>query len=85
MKDAKGHGSNPRGAAHQAGVNQVGTIQGIPLTQQALERLDIDTLDKAAFGYKSGDQVTVSPNDVHIQYPGDLENPQDKFAKGGMA
>lgn len=87
MKDAKGHGSNKRGetAAHQAGVSNVGTLNGVPLTQQALERLDTDTLDRAAFGYTNGQQVTVDPKDVRIQYHDDLVNPQDKFAKGGMS
>jgi hypothetical protein len=37
-----------------------------------------------AFGVACGDVVTLSPNDIHIKYPGDLENPEHKFRKLGM-
>lgn len=87
MKDALGHGSNKRGA-HAAGIEQLGAAQlppaRVPLTQEALERLDIDTLDKSAFGYKSGDIVSVNPAQLRLQYPGDMENPEAKFKQGGM-
>lgn len=55
------------------------------LTRAELEKLDIDTLDKMAFGHVSGDIVTVNPRDIKVQYRDDLVNPQDKFDKGGMA
>ena len=54
-------------------------------TQQSLERLPIETLDKMAFWVNDGDLVQLHPSQINIQYHGDLENPQDKFAKGGMA
>ena len=54
------------------------------LTREQLERMDIDILDKAAFGYKQGEKVTLNPKDVTIKYKDDLINPQAKFDKKGM-
>ena len=54
-------------------------------TRDALERLDIDVLDKMAFGVVGGEIITLSPSDIVIQYECDLGNPQHKFKQGGMA
>ena len=55
------------------------------MTREQLERLTIDELDRMAYGVAEGDRLTLSPAQIGIQYPGDLLNPQDKWAKGGMA
>ena len=57
---------------------------GGPYTRAQLERMDLDELDMMAYGHKSGDIVRLDPSEINIQYPGDLANPEDKFAKGGM-
>lgn len=53
-------------------------------SRDQLERMDIDRLDRAAFGYASGDIVEIDPAKIKIKYPGDLENPEVRFAKEGM-
>jgi hypothetical protein len=35
-----------------------------------------DELDRRAFGFAVGDIVTLMPDQIGIQYPGDLENPE---------
>lgn len=47
MKDAKGHGSDSRGAAHRSDRQTPGRLAD---SAGLFERLDIDTLDTAAFG-----------------------------------
>lgn len=47
--------------------------------------MDIDILDKIAFGCNDGDVIIVNPADLVIKYPGDLENPLECYRKGGMA
>lgn len=49
-----------------------------------LERMDIDQLDRMAYGHAEGDVVKLNPKDIKIKYPDDLVNPQDKFDKQGM-
>ena len=56
-----------------------------PYTREALERMDIDDLDRLAFGVAQGDVVTLDPHQLRILYPGDLENPQARFDAEGMA
>jgi hypothetical protein len=56
-----------------------------PYTREALERVDIAVLDRLAFGVNDGDLITVRPDQVRIRYPCDLENPEARFAKDGMA
>jgi hypothetical protein len=46
--------------------------------------MDIDILDMMAFGCKSGEVVELDPKDILIKYPGDLDNPIEKFRVGGM-
>lgn len=54
-------------------------------SQSELEEMDIDVLDKVAFGCKDGDIIEISPADLVIKYPGDLENPEEKYRLGGMS
>lgn len=56
-----------------------------PYTREELEQMDINELDRMAFGVVDGEDVTIQPQQVRILYPGDLENPQALFDKGGMA
>jgi hypothetical protein len=53
-------------------------------TRDELERMDIDQLDRMAFGVASGDVVVLSPNQIKIKYPDDLENPAYRYGKEGM-
>lgn len=52
--------------------------------RNALQRMNIDDLDRAAYGFAEGDKTTLNPKDIKIIYKDDLLNPQDKFKKGGM-
>ena len=54
-------------------------------TRQELEQMDIDDLDRMAFGVVGGEERTLDPATIHIVYPGDLENPQALFDQKGMA
>lgn len=54
-------------------------------TREQLEQMDIDELDRLAFGMADGDVVSVKPAAVRILYPGDLANPQARFDREGMA
>ncbi len=53
-------------------------------TRPQLERMHADDLDRMAYGHAYGDTITAHPSRFGIKYTGDLENPQDKFDKGGM-
>lgn len=54
-------------------------------TQRELEEMDTDALDRLAFGVADGDVIELSPDQIVIQYEGDLENPQHAFdTQGGM-
>lgn len=53
-------------------------------TRRDLEQMDIDDLDRMAFGHAGGDIVELSPSQIRIKYRGDLANPIHKFEKGGM-
>lgn len=50
-----------------------------------LEEMDINILDKIAFGYNDGDVITIDAGKVVIKYPGDLENAEECFRRGGMS
>lgn len=54
------------------------------MTREELEALDIEQLDKLAFGANTGDVIEVSPQSIRILYEGDLENPEHLFKQGGM-
>ena len=54
-------------------------------TRSELEHMDIDELDRMAFGVVGGQQIDLSPVDIHIRYHCDLENPQALFDAQGMA
>jgi len=54
-------------------------------TREQLEQMDTDDLDRLAFGVAYGDRLTISPDKLHIKYPGDLENPEERWRLGGMA
>lgn len=49
-----------------------------------LEQMDIDDLDRMAYGHIGGEIVKLSPDQIKIIWPGDLENPEYKFKQGGM-
>jgi hypothetical protein len=53
-------------------------------TRQELEGMDIDDLDMLAFGCKTGDVLELDPAAIVIKYPCDLENPIERFRRGGM-
>lgn len=53
-------------------------------SREDLERMDIDALDRLAFGVADGDQVTLKPEAIQLPYPGDLLNPMARFDKEGM-
>jgi hypothetical protein len=53
-------------------------------TEAELEAMDINELDRLAFGVNSGDVIPMRPDQIKIKYKGDLENPQDRFRKEGM-
>lgn len=65
------------------GPPMVGSMN--PLTRDMLERMEPEQLDRMAFGHARGDIVTLDPKEINIKYKDDLVNPEDKFAKGGMA
>ena len=54
-------------------------------TREELERMDIDDLDRMAFGVVGGEERTLEPSSLRILYLGDLENPEALFAQQGMA
>lgn len=54
-------------------------------TREELERMDIDDLDRMAFGVAGGEERTLEPSSLRILYLGDLENPEALFAQQGMA
>lgn len=54
------------------------------MTREELEALDIEALDKLAFGVNSGNVIDLLPNQINILYEGDLENPEALFERGGM-
>lgn len=45
-------------------------------TRAQLEAMDIDELDRMAFGHAGGDVVEVDPAQIQIHYTDDLENAQ---------
>jgi len=53
-------------------------------SRSELEGMDTDELDRAAWGHASGDRLNIHPNNIKIKYPGDLDNPREKFRSGGM-
>jgi len=68
-----------------------GEVQGYEISPEQrqvewsdLERLDIDVLDKAAWGVVQDETITVSPDELGIRYKEDLANPEAKFKEGGM-
>ena len=46
--------------------------------------MEIDALDRLAFGVAGGDVVSLLPDQIKIIYVCDLGNPQDKFDRQGM-
>lgn len=52
-------------------------------TQSELEHMDIDELDRLAFGVAGGDMVDLDPSHIRIKYPDDLINPQHRLATEG--
>lgn len=52
--------------------------------REKLEQMDVDDLDRMAYGHVSGDIIKLSPDQIKIIWPGDLENPEYKFKQGGM-
>lgn len=64
----------------------VPALSGEPrvFTQSQLEMMDIDILDKMAFGCNDGDIIELDPSEIVIKYPCDLGNPEECFRVGGM-
>lgn len=54
------------------------------LTREQLERMNIDDLDRMAFGHSTDERLQLNSSDIKIKYKDDLVNPQDKFDKKGM-
>lgn len=52
-------------------------------TIEELQAMDIDELDVMAFGYKNDQEVTVSPSDLNLIWPDDMENPRYRFEQEG--
>ena len=44
------------------------------LTRAQLEELPTEDLDEVAFGFRSGDEIVLPLEVIHIRYPGDLES-----------
>jgi hypothetical protein len=65
-------------------MSRVLSILDSAYTRDELERMPVDHLDRMAYGHATGDRVKLHPNDIKIKYKDDLENPKDKFRKGGM-
>jgi hypothetical protein len=55
------------------------------MTRAQLEQMNVDDLDRMAFGYVSGDELRVAPDDLRIRWPGDLENPANLHRTRGDA
>jgi len=53
-------------------------------TYEELQPLDIDDLDRMAYGVAGGDIVEIDPNVLTIKWHMDLENPEYKFKLSGM-
>lgn len=53
-------------------------------TQAELESLDLDFLDRMAFGYVTDELAWLDPEDLTIIYAGDMENPDYRFKSDGM-
>ncbi len=54
------------------------------LTRDQLERMDINDLDRMAYGHVTDEKLTLNPDDIKLRYPDDMVNPEHKFAKQGM-
>ncbi len=52
-------------------------------TREELERMDIDDLDRMAFGVIDDQIITLSPDQIHLKYD-DIENAEYKYKLGGM-
>jgi len=53
-------------------------------TRDELERMNIDDLDRMAYGHASGEIIQLNPSQIRIQYPVDISNPEYKFEQKGM-
>lgn len=60
-----------------------GLMTDTPYTRGQLEAMDIDALDRMAFGHAGGDVVELSPSQIQIQYTDDLENAHYQHAQTG--
>ncbi len=52
-------------------------------TENQLIEMDIEDLDRLAFGVTSGQTVSVTPDQLTVVYPDDLENPQALYEQRG--
>lgn len=71
---------NPTGSVGSGPVRKPSTF-----TRHDLERMNVDELDRMAYGNAAGDVLTLYPKDIKIKFKDDLVNPQHKFDKEGMA
>lgn len=53
-------------------------------TEQELQNMSLDILDRGAFGVNDGDVIKISPEKLNIKFPDDMINPQHKFEIGGI-
>ena len=53
-------------------------------TRATMERMEIDDLDRMAYGLVGGQIFELAPDRIAIKWHDDLENPKHKFAVGGM-
>ena len=58
-------------------------LEQVLLQESDLILLPISELDRMAFGVNSGEVIEISPSELHIAYPCDLENPRHAYARGG--
>jgi len=78
------------GMKAEALIESLGLRDFITIVEQAhiyseeeLQAMDIDDLDRLAFGYADDDLIEIDPRDISIKWHCDLENPEHKYKLGG--
>jgi hypothetical protein len=54
-------------------------------TEAELLDMPVEVLDRLAFGVSSGGCIEISPKEITMIYPGDLDNPRHCYAQGSNA
>lgn len=83
MKDAKGHGSNPRDAAHQTGVNNVGSFLYHATLTPHMDSIVKSGIKPSPENANFGVGATLSPKQANTVYLSDSPNSAQRF--GDMA